>query len=99
MVGNNVVTWRHLFASLFFIFVLIIPESPRYYAKKRNDVKAKKIMKYLASGVKDYDVDHEYAVIMNEIEEGEAIRARQKGGPWAAIFQGTNLVSFVRSTT
>jgi hypothetical protein len=38
------------------IFLIFLPESPYYYAKKKDDVNAKKMLKKLYGGIDGYDI-------------------------------------------
>jgi SP family general alpha glucoside:H+ symporter-like MFS transporter len=45
-----------IFTGFFMIFLIFLPESPYYYAKKKDDVNAKKMLKKLYGGIDGYDI-------------------------------------------
>lgn len=91
--------WRHAiysmwpFVGLAVIVLVLIPETPRFHAQRGNHNKAKEIMKKIYSTVPNYDVEHEYSIIMKEIEDGRILADNQKGVSVWDCFRGTNLVS------
>jgi hypothetical protein len=78
--------------SLAVIVWFIIPESPRWHAERGNVEKSKKILTYINGKVEGYDVEHEYAVIAQEIQQGRELSG-SKGISILSVFRGTNLVS------
>lgn len=91
--------WRHAVYSMWFfvgvaiIVLLVIPETPRFYAQRGNHEKAKKIMKQIYSTVPNFDLEHEYSIIIKEIEDGQVLAAKQENITVLDCFRGTNLVS------
>lgn len=91
--------WRHAVYSMWFfvgaavIVLLLIPETPRFYAQRGNHEKAKKVMKQIYGNVPNYDLEHEYSIILKEIEDGKVLANNQKGVTVMDCFRGTNLVS------
>ncbi|OAA66499.1 Sugar/inositol transporter [Niveomyces insectorum RCEF 264] len=89
--------WRHAvysqwpFVGLALLCLLLIPETPRFYAQRGNHERAKKVMKQVYSGVPDYDIEHEYAIILKEIEDGKVLINSQKDVSLLDCFRGTNL--------
>lgn len=81
------------FVGLAVIVLLLIPETPRFYALRGKHEKAKKTLLRINGRVKDYDLEHEYAIIMKEIEDGKILSAKQKQVTLLDCFKGTNLVS------
>jgi len=69
----------------------IIPESPWYYLNRNEPDKAKKCLKYLNGGVKNYDVDLEYRVLNYEREQRENFNNEAAKTSYADIFKGTDL--------
>lgn len=92
--------WRHavysmwVFLGVAFIVLIFIPESPRYYAIKGKHDLARKAMEKIYGGVAGYDTEHEYAIILKEIEDGRILIKKQKDANLLDCFRGTNLVSF-----
>lgn len=78
--------------SLAVIVWFIIPESPRWHAERGDVEKSKKILTYINGKVEGYDVEHEYAVIAQEIEQGRRLSGN-KNISILSVFRGTNLVS------
>lgn len=91
--------WRHAvysmwaFVGLGVIVLLFIPETPRYHAQKGNHEKAKKIMKQIYGAVPNYDLEHEYSIILKEIEDGRVLANNREEVSVLDCFRGTNLVS------
>lgn len=81
------------FVGLATIVLLLIPESPRFHAQPGNHEKAKKIRKQVYKTIPNYDVEHEYSIILKEIEDGKVLAKNQKGVTVLDCFRGTNLVS------
>lgn len=75
------------------IILVIIPESPRFYARRGNDEAAKKVLQRINGGVEGYDVDREYATLKQEVEDGKQLAVLAKGISFIDLFRGTNLVS------
>lgn len=77
------------------ILFCFMPETPWFYVRRDNEVKAKQVMARIYRGVEGYDVDREYSVMAAEIER-ERQEKQEKG--WEVItaykdlFMGTNLV-------
>jgi hypothetical protein len=53
------------------IAVLLLPESPWYYARKHKHEKAKKALRTINGRVPGYDVEREYAVVQAELRRQE----------------------------
>ncbi|CAG9984749.1 unnamed protein product [Clonostachys byssicola] len=89
--------WRHAvysqwtFTGLAIICLILIPETPGWYAGKGRHEKAKTVMKKLYRGVPGYDLDHEYSIILKEIEDGKILANSQSGVSVLDCFRGTNL--------
>lgn len=82
-----------VFLGLAFIVLLFVPESPRFYAVKGQHDKARQAMRRVYRGVHDYDIEHEYGIILQEIEDGKVLTNKQKDMTLLDCFRGTNLVS------
>lgn len=79
--------------GLWMILLVFMPESPWYYARRGNDVKAIKTLQFIHKGVEGYDAEHEYAVMAREIEHEQELKQLQSTTSWLDLFRGTNLVS------
>ena len=77
--------------SLTVIFWFFLPESARWLATKGRHDSAKKILQRVNGRVKGYDVETEYAIILQEVEEGRQLSASASKYPVWACFRGTNL--------
>lgn len=80
-----------LTSRLMTIIWFFLPESPRWYSRKGRHDKAKEVLLRLNGGIEGYDVEHEYAVIVNEIEDGNALTGAASQYNVFTIFKGTNL--------
>ena len=89
--------WRHAVYSMWFfiglalVVLAIIPETPRFYALRGKHDKGKRTLLRVNGSVPNYDVDHEYAIILKEIEDGKILAAKQKDVTLLDCFRGTNL--------
>ena len=75
-------------------FALCLPwmrETPWYYARKGLDDRARRTMSRIYSGVKGYDVEHEYNLVKIQIELEKSHRKSQQDAAIKEVFQGTNL--------
>jgi MFS family permease len=73
---------------LMIIIYLIIPESPAWCASRGYEKAAKKALLQLNRGVEDYNVDHQYKLLLITIEHERAVAAERKNVHWHAIFKG-----------
>ncbi|KAE8538162.1 hypothetical protein D1P53_005500 [Cryptococcus gattii VGV] len=89
--------WRPLMASefvftgLFVLMLPFVPESPIYHIRKGNEEKAKKCLVRLYGTAPDYDVDHEYLVILEQIEAERLLTQSNGKSSFFEIFKGSNL--------
>ena len=51
-------------------------------------------MKKIYGGVPGLDLDHEYGVVLKEIDDGKVLANSQEGVSVLDCFRGSNLVSF-----
>ena len=85
------------FVGLAVIVLLIIPETPRFLAQRGKHEKAKKVMKQIYGTVPNYDLEHEYSIILKEIEDGRVLADSGRELSVLDCFRGTNLVSKIYS--
>lgn len=91
--------WRHAiysqwtFVGLAIICLASIPETPRWYASKGKHDQARKVMKKIYAGVPGHDLDHEYAIVLKEIDDGKILANSQNGVTVLDCFRGSNLAS------
>lgn len=74
--------------GLMFIIFCIVPESPAWCVSRGKEEQAKKMLKRLHWEVKDYDVDHQYHLLVLNEEHERAVAAEQSREKWYAIFKG-----------
>ncbi|RXK38057.1 hypothetical protein M231_04616 [Tremella mesenterica] len=80
---TNPEKWRPTIASefvitgIFVIFLIFVPESHYYYARKGQDEKAKKVMRRVYGNIEDYDVDYEYLVIEQSLQHEKSLHHLQ----------------------
>ena len=98
LVTTNPLAFRHAFYSEFVILgvwlaVLIpLPESPYWLAGKGHHDKAKRSLRRLVGRVDGYDIEREYAVILQEVEASRILASRNKEhAGWAAMLQPVNV--------
>ncbi|EEU48068.1 uncharacterized protein NECHADRAFT_31847 [Fusarium vanettenii 77-13-4] len=74
--------------GLMIIIYLLVPESPAWCASKGKEKEAKKMLHRLHWDIKDYDVDHQYNLLLINVEHERAIAAEQSREKWYNIFRG-----------
>jgi len=74
--------------GLMFIIYIFVPESPAWCASHGKKTKAIKALTTLHHGVKDFDVEYQYNLLLANIEHEKAIATEQKHEKWYAIFFG-----------
>lgn len=92
---RNAVYSMWFFVGLAIIVLLLIPETPRFLAQRGNHEKAKKVMMQIYGTVPDYNLEHEYSIILKEIEDGRVLAENGKELSVLDCFRGTNLVSLI----
>ncbi|KAM0421157.1 hypothetical protein ACHAPT_011049 [Fusarium lateritium] len=74
--------------GLMIIIYVFVPESPAWCASKGKEAQAKKNLHRLNWDVEDYDVDHQYNLLLINVEHEQAIAAEQSREKWYNIFRG-----------
>lgn len=89
---NYLLAMRIIWApvGLMIICWMFIPESPWFHARRGNKDKALRCMRQLYSGVKGYDIEEEYGIIVRTIEHERSML--QDEPKYIDIFKGLNLV-------
>jgi sugar porter (SP) family MFS transporter len=87
---------QFVFAAVFIPSLVFAPESPWWYARRGREVDAKRSLTRLYGNVASYDVDVEYTLMMNSIQEEQASVQAQSGGQpewklYLDCFRGVNL--------
>jgi hypothetical protein len=90
---RNAVYSMWAFIGFAAIVLCFIPESPRFYCARGNHERGKKTLQWINGGVSGYDVDHEYAIIEKEIQDGRVVADQAKRITVLDCFKGKNLVS------
>jgi hypothetical protein len=70
---------------------VFLPESPRWYCQKGKHEQAKKVLQRVNGGVEGYDLETEYAILVQEVEDGRHLAVRSSGTSFFDLFRGTNL--------
>jgi hypothetical protein len=89
--------WRNIcYAEIGFVFIFIpglwlAPESPWHYAYRNEHEKAKRSLRYLNGGVRGYDVEFEYAVLVHDVEKNRQPERLGSSVVWWKLFTGTDL--------
>lgn len=52
------------------IILVFIPENPQFYVQRDNQMTAKRNLKRVYSKVEGYGFEHEYQIILKEVEDG-----------------------------
>jgi MFS family permease len=74
--------------GLMFLIYLGLPESPAWCVTRGKTDQAKKMLRYLYKGVTDFDVEHQFNLLVLNLEHERAVAAEQKNEKWYAIFKG-----------
>jgi SP family general alpha glucoside:H+ symporter-like MFS transporter len=77
--------------QVFVLMLPFVPESPIFHIRRGNEDKAKKCLLKLYGTAPGYDVDHEYRVILEQMEAERAITQAGGKSSFFEIFQGANL--------
>jgi MFS family permease len=80
--------WGHI--GIMAIIYIVLPESPAWCATKGREKQAKKSIRFIYRGAKDFDVDYYYQLLVMNVEHERALAIEQKNESWLAIFRGTN---------
>ncbi|KAL2830722.1 general substrate transporter [Aspergillus pseudoustus] len=80
-----------IFMGLWMFPLLFLPDSPAWYAGKGRHEEGKKALRRLIGNVEGYDVDHEYAVVQQEVEESLRQTRAQASISWVALTKRPNL--------
>ncbi|KAJ4243680.1 hypothetical protein NW757_011107 [Fusarium falciforme] len=76
--------------GLMIIIYLLIPESPAWCASRGKAERAKKGLQFIYKGVKDFDVEHQYNLLVLTVDHERTVAAEQRSEKWYAIFKGNN---------
>ncbi|KAH6876392.1 general substrate transporter [Thelonectria olida] len=100
MAFRNIFYSEFVFTGLWLFPMVLLPESPAWYASKGRHDEGKKALRKLIGNVEGYDVDHEYAVIAFEMVESKALAKNGlENADWKALFTSkTNMKRAVIST-
>ncbi|KAF5240366.1 hypothetical protein FANTH_9626 [Fusarium anthophilum] len=74
--------------GLMLLIYVFLPESPAWLASKGKAQLAKKSLRTLYRGVEGFDVDHQYSLIVLNLEREREVAADQRSEKWWAIFKG-----------
>ncbi|EEU33411.1 uncharacterized protein NECHADRAFT_56685 [Fusarium vanettenii 77-13-4] len=80
--------WGHI--GLMLIIYLLIPESPAWCVARGQVDRAKKMLRLIYRDAKDFDIEHQYNLIVLNLEHERAVAAEQRREHWYAIFKGTD---------
>ncbi|WWC69298.1 uncharacterized protein I206_103236 [Kwoniella pini CBS 10737] len=80
-----------VFLGLWIIALPFLPETPWYYARKEDEVKAKKVLGKIYKGVEGYDIDREYNAMLVEIQEEKYKSKSNSEVALKDIFMGPHL--------
>ncbi|RKK76957.1 hypothetical protein BFJ71_g16841 [Fusarium oxysporum] len=75
-------------AGVMLIIYLFVPESPVWCVNRGKTEEAKKALRFIHKGTKDFDIDHAYNLLFINIEHEKQLAAEQRSERWWAIFKG-----------
>jgi hypothetical protein len=70
------------------LIYIFVPESPAWAASKGKQERSKQSLKRLHWGVKDYNLDHQYELLILNLTHENSVAAEQGREKWHAIFYG-----------
>ena len=76
--------------GLMILIYVFLPESPFSCATQRKDELAKRELHKLNHGVKGYNIEQQYQVLLAAVEYELALATEQRKEQWYAIFLGVN---------
>lgn len=74
--------------GLMILIYIMVPESPAWCVTRGKADQAKMALKQLYRGVENFDVEHQYGLLLINVEHENAIAAEQSQEKWYAIFKG-----------
>jgi MFS family permease len=77
--------------GLWLLVLVTLPESPYWLSRKGKHDKARRALQRLIGNVEGYDVELEYSVIQQEVENSIAFTASQGSSDWAAMRKPVNM--------
>ncbi|KAJ3533117.1 hypothetical protein NM208_g8131 [Fusarium decemcellulare] len=80
--------WSQIGLMLF--IYLLVPESPAWCASRGKVDQAKKSLRKLYRGVSGFDVEHQYNLLVINLEHERAVAAEQAREKWYAIFKSND---------
>ncbi|EWG53284.1 hypothetical protein FVEG_11747 [Fusarium verticillioides 7600] len=70
------------------LIYIFLPKSPAWLASTGKTQQAKKSLGTLYRGVKGFDIEHQYSLIVLNLEKEREVAAEQRSEKWWAIFKG-----------
>lgn len=92
---KNMIYTQFAMVGLSAVAFFFLPESPWWLVSKGKNVQAKKILTMKFSGVPQYDIDTELAIIEATIEDQRAFDKLSKAEGPLAMLKGLNLKRFL----
>ena len=71
--------------------IIILPESPWYFARRGDKEKCMHSLKRLYGNIKGYDFDEEYNIILRTLVHERAVLEVNNAASWRDLFTGLNL--------
>jgi MFS family permease len=96
MAFRNIFYSEFVFFGLWMIPMLYLPESPVFLCLKGRHEQAKKALRRLVGPVSGYDVEHEYAVLQQEVAQSVAMKASESD--WKAMATKINVKRTIIAT-
>ena len=80
-------------AGVMAVCIIVIPESPWFYARQGRQEDALKSLRSLNKGVKGYDFEEEVGIIFRTLAHEKVLNEALGKSEWRDVFTGVNLVS------
>ncbi|KAH6689842.1 sugar transporter [Plectosphaerella plurivora] len=76
--------------GLMLIIYLFVPETPAWCVTRGYEERAKKSLRQLHWEIKDYDLEHQYRLLVMAVDHEMEVARASKNEKWWSIFKGTD---------
>jgi SP family general alpha glucoside:H+ symporter-like MFS transporter len=87
------------FTGVFLIFLVFLPETPMFFARKGKEEQAKNALRKISGHLADFDENAEYAILEYQVQESLRMKEEQKSSSWTELFKGSDGRRFLITAT